>query len=39
MGSENEEYADWRGKKVDPKRHGGIRVAALACGNLHAYIN
>ncbi|KAF3435906.1 hypothetical protein FNV43_RR22998 [Rhamnella rubrinervis] len=31
MSSENEEYVDWRGKKMDPKRHGGIRVAALAC--------
>ncbi|KAJ6710997.1 OLIGOPEPTIDE TRANSPORTER-RELATED [Salix koriyanagi] len=26
-----EEYFDWRGQKADPKKHGGMRAAGLAC--------
>ncbi|KAF9688440.1 hypothetical protein SADUNF_Sadunf02G0197400 [Salix dunnii] len=26
-----EEYFDWRGQKADPKKHGGMKAASLAC--------
>lgn len=34
MSSErSDEYVDWRGRKADPRMHGGIRAASFACGN------
>lgn len=27
------DYEDWRGRKADPNKHGGVRAASLACGN------
>ncbi|CAK7349419.1 unnamed protein product [Dovyalis caffra] len=26
-----EEYYDWKGQKADPKKHGGMRAASVAC--------
>lgn len=28
------EYEDWRGKKADSKKQGGIKAAIFACGNV-----
>ncbi|XP_050916253.1 uncharacterized protein LOC127131369 [Lathyrus oleraceus] len=29
------EYIDYKGKTADPRQHGGIRAASLACGKPH----
>ncbi|KAM3731450.1 hypothetical protein ACB098_12G164200 [Castanea mollissima] len=31
MSPEREEYVDWRGKKADPRKHGGVRAASFVC--------
>lgn len=30
----DDQYVDWKGRKANPKIHGGIRAAAFACGKL-----
>lgn len=30
---QNGDYRDWKGRKADGNKHGGIRAASLACGN------
>ncbi|XP_075647623.1 protein NRT1/ PTR FAMILY 4.2 [Castanea sativa] len=31
MSPEREEYVDWRGKKADPRKHGGVRATSFVC--------
>lgn len=33
----DDQYVDWKGRKANPKIHGGIRAAAFACGKLHQH--
>lgn len=30
----DDQYVDWKGRRENPKIHGGIRAAAFACGKL-----
>ncbi|XP_019432226.1 PREDICTED: protein NRT1/ PTR FAMILY 4.1-like, partial [Lupinus angustifolius] len=31
IGNESEDYVDYKGRKADPRNHGGVRAASLAC--------
>lgn len=32
--SDDDRYFDWKGREADPRKHGGTRAAAFACGML-----
>ncbi|KAF1895839.1 hypothetical protein Lal_00037955 [Lupinus albus] len=31
ISNESDDYVDYRGRKADPRKHGGVRAAGLAC--------
>lgn len=30
----DDQFVDWKGRKANPGKHGGITAAAFACGKL-----
>lgn len=36
---ENGEYEDWRGRKADNSKHGGLIAAAFTCGKWFIFLS